>query len=80
LKIEAHHAADKGKAITTPSSPSNDSDKSVSSRMHLRDDFSHVISEMNPNGSTHPKANSKRLKVDSNDKGNIASQTKKYGF
>jgi hypothetical protein len=80
LKTEAHHAPDKGKAITTPSSPSNDSDKSVSSRMHLRDDFSHVISEMNPNGSTQPKANSKRLKVDSNDKGNIASQTKKYGF
>jgi hypothetical protein len=31
LKTEAHHAHDKGKATSTPSSPSNGSDKSVSS-------------------------------------------------
>ena len=36
LKTEAHHALDKGKAIVAPSSPSNGSDKFVSSRMHLR--------------------------------------------
>jgi hypothetical protein len=60
LKIEAHHAPDKGKAIVAPSSPSNDSDKSVSSRVHLRDDCSHVINEIRPKGSAHPKANSKR--------------------
>jgi hypothetical protein len=38
LKIKAHHAHDKGKDVVSPSSPSSDSAKSVSSRMHLRDD------------------------------------------
>jgi hypothetical protein len=51
LKIEAHHSFDKGKVVVAPSSLSEDSDKSVSSRMHLKDDFSHVISEINPKGS-----------------------------
>jgi hypothetical protein len=77
LKTEAQHAPDKGKATTAPSSPSNDSDKSVSSRMHLRDNFSHVISEIRPKGSTQPKAISERSKGDSNNKGRIASQTGK---
>jgi hypothetical protein len=80
VENEAHHAPDKGKATTAPSSPSNDSDKSVSSRMHLRDDCSHVINEIRPKGSTQPKANSEKLKGDSSDKGKIASQTGKYGF
>jgi hypothetical protein len=72
LKIEAYHAPDRGKAIVAPSSPSNGSDKSVSSRMHLRDDCSHVISEIMPKGSAQPKANSERSKGDNN-KGRIAS-------
>jgi hypothetical protein len=80
LKTEAHHAPDKGKVVASPSSPSNDSAKSVSSRMHLRDDFSHVISEIRPKGSTQPKANSEKSKGDNNNKGNIASQSDKYGF
>jgi hypothetical protein len=42
---------DKGKVVASPSSPSSDSAKSVSSRMHLRDDCSHVISEIKPQGS-----------------------------
>jgi hypothetical protein len=80
LKTEAHHAPDKGKTTTAPSSPSNDSDKSVSSHMHLRDNCSHVISEIRPKGSAHPKAISERSKGYSSNKGNIASQTGKYGF
>jgi hypothetical protein len=80
LKTKAHHAPDKGKATAAPSSPSNDFDKSVSSRMHFRDDCSHVISEIRPKGSTQPKENSKRSKGDNNNKGNIASQSGKYGF
>jgi hypothetical protein len=80
LKTEAHHAPVKGKATTAPSSPSNDSDKSVSSRMHWRDDCSHMISKMRPKGSTQPKAGSEGLKGDSSNKGKIASQTGKYGF
>jgi hypothetical protein len=80
LKTESHHAHDKGKVVAAPSSPSSDSAKSVSSRMHLRDDCSHVISEIKPKGSTHPKANSEKSKGDNNNKGKIASQSGKYGF
>jgi hypothetical protein len=80
LKIEAHHARDKGKAIVAPSSPSNGSNKSMSSWMHLRDDFSHVISKIRPKGSAQPKGESERSKCDNNNKGRIASQSGKYGF
>jgi hypothetical protein len=80
LKIKARHALDKGKTTSSPSSPSNDSAKFVSFRVHLRDDFSHVISEIRPKGSTHPKSNSKRSKRDNNNKGKIASKSGKYGF
>jgi hypothetical protein len=73
LKIEAYHAPDKGKATTAPSPFSNDSDKSTSSHMKLRDDFSHVIKKIRPKGSTQPKENSESLKGDSSNKGNIAS-------
>ena len=52
----------------------------LSSRMHLRDDFSHVISEIRPKGSTQPKENSNRSKGNNNNKGKIASQSGKYGF
>jgi hypothetical protein len=48
--------------------------------MHLRDDFSHVINEIRPKGSAQPKENSERSKGDSSNKGNIASQSGKYGF
>jgi hypothetical protein len=71
---------DKGKVVVAPSSPSSDSAKSVSSRMHLRDDCSHVISEIKPQGSTQPKAISGKSKGDNSDKGRIASQSGKYGF
>jgi hypothetical protein len=80
LKIEAHHAPDKGKSIASSSSPSNDYDKYVSSRMHLRDDFSYVINEIRHKGSTHPNENSEISKGDSSNKGKIASQSGKYGF
>jgi hypothetical protein len=79
-KSNPHHMHDKGKAIVSPSSPSSDSTKSVSSRMHLRDDCSHVINEIKPQGSTQPKANSGKSKGDSNNKGKIVSQSGKYGF
>jgi len=80
LKTEAHHAPDKGKATTAPSSPSNGSDKSSSSQMHLRHVCSHLISEIKPKGSAQPKANLERSRGDNNNKGNIASQSGKYGF
>jgi hypothetical protein len=71
---------EKGNVDASPSSPSSDSSKSELSRMHLRDDCSHVISEINPQGSTQPKANSGKSKGDRSKKGKIASQSGKYGF
>jgi hypothetical protein len=38
LKTDIPDVKDKGKAAASPSSPSNDSSKSVSSHMHLKDD------------------------------------------
>jgi hypothetical protein len=68
------------KTKVNPLSPSSDSTKSMSSCMHLRDDFSHVISEIKPQGSTQPKANSRKSKGDNSDRRRIASQSGKYGF
>jgi hypothetical protein len=73
FKTKSHHALDKRKVFVAPSSLSNDFAKSISSRVHLRDDCSHVISEIRPKGSTQPKANSKKSKGDNNKKGKIAS-------
>jgi hypothetical protein len=80
LKTEAQHALDKGKATAAPSSPSNGSNKSVSSRMHLRDDCSHLINEIRPKGLAKPKENLERPKGNNNNKGKIASQSGKHGF
>ena len=80
LKNDIPHVKDKGRFVASPSSPSDDSSKSVSSRMHLKDDCSHVISEIQPQGSNQPKATSGKSKGDSNDKIRISSQSGKYGF
>jgi hypothetical protein len=80
LKIEAHHAFDKGKVVYAPSSLSKDSDKPVSSLMHLRDDCYHVISEINPKGSTHLKEISRKSGGDNINQGKVASQTGNYNF
>jgi hypothetical protein len=80
FKTKAHHAPNKGKSIVTPSSPFDVSNKPVSSWMHLRDDCSHVISEIRPKGSAQPKENSESSKGDSSNKGKIASQSGKYVF
>jgi hypothetical protein len=80
LKIEAHHALDKGKAIVGPSSASNGSDKSMSSRMHLRDNCSHMINEIMPKGSAKPKVNLGKSRGDNINQGRVASQSGKYGF
>jgi hypothetical protein len=80
IKIDVPHVQDKGKVVYAPSSPSNDSSKLVSSHMHLRDDGSHVISEIKPQGLNQPKATSGNSKGDSSDRRNISSQSGKYGF
>jgi hypothetical protein len=48
--------------------------------MHLRDDCSHVISEIRPKGSAQPKENSGKSRGDNSNQGRVASQTEKYGF
>jgi hypothetical protein len=53
---------DKGKGIATHSSSSKESSKSVSSRLHLKDDCSHVISAVQPQGSNQSKAATKNQK------------------
>jgi hypothetical protein len=80
LKTKAHHAPDKGKVGVSPSSPSNDSAKSVSSRMHLRDDFSHVIYEIRPKGSTQPRENSDKSNGDSSNKGKLPPRVENMVF
>ena len=78
--MDVPHLQDKDKADASPSSPSNDSSKSVSSRIHLKDDCSHVISEIQPQGSNQPRATFGKSKGDNNDKRKIVSQSAKYGF
>jgi hypothetical protein len=80
LKTDVPHVQDKGKDTSSPSSPSNDSSKSVSSHMHLKDDCSHVISEIKPQGSNQPKATFGKSNGDNSDRRNISSQSGKYGF
>ena len=48
--------------------------------MHPKDDFSHVISEIQPQGSNQPRATSRKSKWNNSDKINIVSQSGKYGF
>jgi hypothetical protein len=64
---------DKGKTIASPSSPSDDSSKCVSSRMNLKDECSHVISEIQPQVSNQPRATFGKSKGDNNEKEKIAS-------
>jgi hypothetical protein len=71
---------DKGKVVASPSSPSSESTKLVYSHMHLRYDFSHVISDIKHQGSTQPKAKLGKSKGDKNNKGRFSSQSVKYGF
>jgi hypothetical protein len=46
---------DKGKGVANPSKSSKDSSESMSSHLHLKDSFSHVISEIHPQGSNQLK-------------------------
>jgi hypothetical protein len=70
---------DKGKGVATASKSSKESSESVSSHLHLKDDCSHVISAVQPQGSNKPKAAIERSKGDSSEKRPNASHSK-YGF
>jgi hypothetical protein len=74
------HVQDKGKASVSPSSPSTESSKSVSSCFNLKHDFSHVISEIQPQGSNQPRATQGKSVGDNSEKRKYASQSNKYGF
>jgi hypothetical protein len=47
---------DKGKGVITASKASKDSYESMSSCLHLKDDCSHVINAVQPQGSNHPNS------------------------
>jgi hypothetical protein len=75
---------DKGKGVATPSKSSKDSSESVSSHLHLKDDCSHVISAVHPQGSHQLKAiaqdkSEMGSKEGSTEKRQNASHNK-YGF
>jgi hypothetical protein len=80
LKTEAYYAYVKEKAATAPPAFLDNSGKSVSSHLHGKDDFSHMIRKMRLKDSTQNKVGSEGLKDDSLNKGKIASPTGKYGF
>jgi len=46
----------------------------------MKDDWSHVISEIQPQGSYQPKVTSGKSKGGISDKRKITSQSGKYGF
>jgi hypothetical protein len=69
----------KGKGLATPSQSSKESYESVSSRLHLKDDCSHIISAVQPQGFNQPKVATERLKEDSSQRRLNASHSK-YGF
>jgi hypothetical protein len=70
---------DKGKGVATASKSYKESFESVSSRLHLKNYCSHVISTVHPKGSNQPKASTERSKGDSSEKRPNASHCK-YGF
>jgi hypothetical protein len=50
---------DKGKEVANSPNSSKNSSESTSSHLHLKDNCSHVISEIFPQGSNQPKAATK---------------------
>ena len=71
---------DKVKAVVSPSIPSIESSKFVSSCLHLKDDLSHVINEIQPQGSNQPRATQVKSIGDNSEKNKYSSQRCKYGF
>jgi hypothetical protein len=67
---------DKGKGVSIVSKSSKESSECVSSRLHLKDDSSHVINVVQPQGSNQPKATIERSKGDSSEKRPNASHNK----
>jgi hypothetical protein len=70
---------DKGKGVETTSKSSKVSSEFVSSRLHIKNDFSHVIGTVHPEGSNHLKAATEISKGDSSEKRSNASHSK-YDF
>jgi hypothetical protein len=75
---------DKGKEVANPSKYSKDSSESVSSHLHLKDDCSHVISAIHPQGSHQLKVvahdKSEKGSRESNSEKRQNASHNKYGF
>jgi hypothetical protein len=52
----------------------------MSSHLHLKDDFSHVISEIEPQVFNQPRDTEENSRGDNSEQRKIASQSGKYGF
>jgi hypothetical protein len=75
---------DKGKGVATPSKSSKDSSESVSSHLRLKDNCSHVISAVHPQGSHQLKAIAQDKSEMGSKEGSIEKRQnashRKYGF
>jgi hypothetical protein len=81
LKIDVSQPVlDNRKVVASPSSPSTKSSKSVSSRLHIKYDCSHVINAIHPRGSNQARATPEKSRGDNNEKRKYASHNNKYGF
>jgi hypothetical protein len=69
---------DKGKKVANSPNSSENSFESISSHLHIKDNFSHVISEIHPQGSNQPKAATKYQKRAVMERGSTSHR--KYGF
>jgi hypothetical protein len=71
---------DNRKEVDSPSSPPTESYKFVSSCLHLKYDFSHLISAIQPQASNQPRDTPEKSRGDSSEKRKYASHSNKYGF
>jgi hypothetical protein len=77
---QTSHASKTGKEVASPSSPSTNSSKLVSSRLHLKDDCSHVINKIQPQGSNQPRLLQKSIRETTVKKGKLSHKVANLVF
>jgi len=75
LKLEI----DKWKNVANSPNSLENSTESISSHLHIKDNFSHVINDIHPQGFNQPNAATKRSEEGSSGKRKTSSH-RKYGF
>jgi hypothetical protein len=69
MKTKAYYTSVKEKAATAPSTSLDNSSKSMSSHLHWKEYFFHMINNTRFKEPTQPKAGAEGLKYDSSNKG-----------